>query len=136
MSQAKSRQDGEINNQERFYKVYADIGEIILNFMTGEFFLHFASRIGRIVQGSWLPSSGLGSSHVVAGLLDIQESTVKGLVKRHSVPIYRPSDGNMFKLEDLAVRAGGESAPDMPPGSMGVALQKTEPLAPQKHKEK
>jgi hypothetical protein len=101
-------------------------------------FLHFASRVSRIIQGQWLPSSGIASSHVVSALLDVKEATVKPLVKRHAIPVYRPSDGNMFKFEDFAVRANPEEkSPDsVSPSSTGVEPEKKDAKTGRKPKGK
>lgn len=124
--QAQNQATAQISHQERFYAVYADIGEIILLFITGEAFRHVAHRVGRILQGAWLPSSGTASGPVLEGLLNKSEDTITKMAKRISAPIYRPGDTNMFRFEDFSVRAQAktttatESGKEVSPSSTGV----------------
>ena len=90
------------DNQDRFYKVYADIGEIILAFISGEFFLRFASRLRLALSGRLLPDTGTVNVPVLAALLDKSEITVETMATRVNATVYRPGNENMFRCADFA----------------------------------
>ena len=90
------------DNQDRFYRVYADIGEIILDFLTGQFFLHLASRVRLALSGRWLPDSGTVNVPILAALLDKSEITVETMAARVNATVYRPGNENMFRCADFA----------------------------------
>lgn len=104
-SQGNSINKCEKSEQERFYKVYADIGEIILRFLTGEAFLSLAERLSLVLHGAWLPVSGHASIRVLAALLNRSESAIRRTVGRLNVPVATIGSEGLYDVKTIAVLA-------------------------------
>jgi hypothetical protein len=129
IDQAQTGDPPGIDHEQRFYKVYADIGEFILAVITGDLFCHFAARVCRLIQGQWLPDSGAADLSVLTALLDKSESTVRQMARRINAPLYKPGDTNMYRFADFQFRppAELESPAEPSPSSAGVAPRKKPP---------
>lgn len=80
--QDRSLSNPGINNQERFYKVYADIGEIILQVITGECVAILCRRLNTLICGAWLPTQGYYSIRTLAALFNRSEDAIRRMLKR------------------------------------------------------
>ncbi len=116
-SQDKSPGKPEFSHQDRFYKVYADIGEIILRILTGKAFLSLGKRMSLLIQGAWLPSAGHVSIRMLATLLNRSESAVRRTLNRLSAPVATIGSEGLYDVKTLAVLAAatGEDAEENPP---------------------
>lgn len=99
--QLHSNEKSKIDQQQRFYKVYADIGELILAFISGEVFHAAFNRMAMLAGGLFIPCDGYGSLSVVAGLLGLKEDGARALLKRNNVPFKKPGQDQMYRLADV-----------------------------------
>lgn len=80
--QLHSNQKSELEQQQlRYYRVYADIGEWILAIVTCQIFVTFAQRVSLLVQGAWLP--GMGDAKTIAAVTNKQDSTIAGYLSHN-----------------------------------------------------
>lgn len=102
MSQANSNNSQNLNHQDRFYKVYADIGEIILAFISGEVFAAAAERITLLFQAKFVPSGWYGCTNALAFFLNMKESGARDLALRNHLPVIKPGQDRIYHLPDAA----------------------------------
>lgn len=88
------------SEQERFYKVYADIGELILAFLTGELFLSLAHRVALLSRAAFIPSAGSGNPAALAFCLGMKEKGASDLARRRNMPFVKPGDERIFSFSD------------------------------------
>lgn len=91
----------QIDQQQRFYKVYADIGDLILLIITGEVFRKFIDRAAVIGTGILIPAQGFVSLPVVAALFGLKDDGARALLKRNNVPFKKPGQDQLYRLADL-----------------------------------
>jgi len=67
--------------QLRYYRTYADIGEWILAIITCQIFVTFAQRVALLAQGAWLP--GMGDAKTIAAVTNKADSTIEGYLSHN-----------------------------------------------------
>ncbi len=110
-SSENSRNDQPLSHQDRYFKVWADIGEVIFAFISGEIFCQFATRIGLLIQGAWLP--GVGDVKTIAALTNKSDRTIEDFVSDNPRTKYKVGRQVYYRLDEIATIAAN-SAEDAP----------------------
>lgn len=82
LSKNDTLSDALLNEQIRFYRMAADIGELFYSWLSGEVFAVLAGRITLLIRGAWLP--GFGDYKTVSALTNKPESTIERIAKNRN----------------------------------------------------
>lgn len=124
-------ENSQMNQQERFYRVYADIGELLLAIMTGAAFLALSRRLSLLCHGIWIPSSGTCDTHAAAAMLDLSEQRMDIQLRERHVPRAKPGQRTLVRVADLA---GEFNAPSDPLQPVAMPKRRGKGAAPVKRK--
>lgn len=87
--------------QERCYRVWADIGEIVLALLTSVAALRFGKRLETLSRASFVPDSGSGNNAANAFLLGMTSDSFKHLAARRHIPKVMPGDESLYRFSDI-----------------------------------
>ncbi len=107
--------------QLRYFTAFAAIGEHILAFITGEFFLVLAARMKHLARAAFIPSFCGGNVSALAFWLNMTEKGASDLARRRHMPFSKPGDERIFTISDVAKNF---EAPDKPQDSVAHAKRK------------
>lgn len=96
-------------HQERYYAVWAAVGEVVLAILTCGAVKLIGKRLEYIAEGSWLP--GMGDVRVIAGLTNRSPRTLEGSATKNPRQKYHAGRTVLYRLSDFAIPAkkgGGE----------------------------
>lgn len=94
-------------HQERYYAVWAAVGEVVLAILTSAAAKLIGKRLGYIAEGSWLP--GMGDIRIIAGLTNCSPRTLESNLTKCPRKKYRTGRAALYRLNDFAipVKKGG-----------------------------
>lgn len=120
-SNSLHNQDALYLAQLRYFTAFAAIGEHLLAFITGEFFLVLAARMKHLARAAFIPSFCGGNVSALAFWLNMTEKGASDLARRRHMPFSMPGDERIFTISDVAKNF---EAPDKPQDSVAHAKRK------------
>lgn len=101
VNQAEMANKSEISEQERFYKIWADIGLLVLSLITEACVRNWGRRLEQWSRAAVVPAEGYGNLAAVQAILDMSEEGARDFIKRNNVPAKKPGKDLMYRLADL-----------------------------------
>lgn len=100
-SNCLANQDALYLAQLRYFTAFAAIGEHLLAFITGEFFLVLAGRLKHLARATFIPATGHGNTAAVAFCMGMTESGSRDLAIRRNLPVLKPGDERIYQFADI-----------------------------------
>lgn len=102
MSQAQTELNRDyLDNQARLFRVWADIGEIVLLVLTCAAAKLIGRRLELLAKSTFLPDTGSGNAYALAAAMNMSESGFQQLAARKHIPRTKPGDELLFRFGDV-----------------------------------
>lgn len=90
-----------VNHQARLFRIWADIGEVVLVILTCTAAVALGRRLALLANATLIPDAGTANARGCAAALDMTEDSFKQLARRRFIPTRKPGDELLYRLSDL-----------------------------------
>lgn len=89
-------------HQERYYAVWAAVGDVVLAVLTSDAANLIGKRLSLLASSAFIPSSGYGNVSALAFCLGMTQKGASDLARRQKMPFTKPGNERIFEIHTAA----------------------------------